>query len=88
MAPAEPAAPAAPAAPIDDDPFSQNNAQGVRQWVDSTGKYSFEGKFVSMDNGVVRLQATDGRYFRVNWDRLSHADQSFVRQLDAIASAW
>ncbi len=91
-APAEPAAPAAPAEPAEkpaaddpfggapsDDPFSQNeDIQQLRTWVDATGQYKLEARFVEMVDGKVRLQMANGRYFRITIDQLSAGDLELV----------
>jgi len=46
-----------------------------------------EAKYVSFNDGTVRLQKANGRYVRVAIDKLSLADQEFVRgQLGAVAT--
>ena len=65
-----------------DDPFSTNTS-GLKTWTDATGRYRIEARFVGVVEGdVVRLQRADGRYVRVEMDRLSAADQQWVRDAD------
>lgn len=95
-APPEPAAPEPappalpPTPPLDTDPFSSNGAPGVRMWTDISGKYHCEARFVGlMDGSFVRLQRPDGQYVRILLEKLSLADQQFVRQqFGGLATAW
>ncbi len=81
--PAKPdeAKPAAPKKP-QDDPFGSNDANKPRLWTDASGKYHIEARFVSYADDTVRLQAADGRYYRIKFDRLSASDQDFVLHQD------
>jgi sRNA-binding protein len=72
-----------------DDPFGQNNGGALRLWADSTGRYQIEARFVSVNDGVARLQKANGSYVRVAVDRLSVADQRYVSsQSEAVAASW
>jgi hypothetical protein len=86
--PAVPAAPAAPAKAKGDNPFGMNRADGLRTWSDSTGQYQLEARLISVRNDVVRLCNAQGKYFRIAIDRLSAADQDFVRSQTQVATAW
>ena len=58
-------------------------------WTDASGQYHCQGRLVSVDRGVVRLQRADGRFVRVAFDKLCPTDQQFVeRHLAAVAAAW
>jgi len=72
--------PEAPSAPgKKDDPFgARNDVKPLRMWTDASGKYQLEARFVSCEEGTVRLQKADGRYYRIKYDRLSVTDQDFV----------
>jgi hypothetical protein len=77
------AKPAAPEKKPQDDPFgTRNDVKSLRMWSDASGKYRIEARFVSCQDDTVRLQKTDGRYYRVKYDRLSTADQDYVQQQD------
>ena len=66
-----------------DDPFQANdNAKTLRMWSDASGKYQIEARFVSFQDGSVRLQKANGRYVRVAYDLLSSLDQNFVINQD------
>jgi hypothetical protein len=66
-----------------DDPFgTRNDLKTLRQWTDASGKYHIEARFVSYQDGTVRLQKADGRYYRVKYDRLCADDQDFVLHQD------
>ncbi|HYW78831.1 MAG TPA: SHD1 domain-containing protein, partial [Thermoguttaceae bacterium] len=76
------------AEPIDDDPFAQNGTSSLRLWTDISGKYHVEARLVSVTDGTVRLQKTDGRYVRIVMDKLCLVDQQFVGgQIETIAAA-
>ena len=81
-APEKPA-PEKPAPEKKDDPFgTSNDVKTMRQWTDASGKFHIEARFVSFQDGTVRLQKADGRYFRVKYDRLCAGDQDFVLHQD------
>jgi hypothetical protein len=62
-----------------DDPFS-TDTNALKTWVDASGRYRIEARFVGVvEGGVVRLQRADGRFVRVAIDRLSATDQQWVR---------
>lgn len=52
---------------------------GARTWTDSTGKHKTEAEFVDCTDGVVRLKKDDGAVISVPMEKLSEADQEFVR---------
>jgi uncharacterized protein with FMN-binding domain len=52
----------------------------VRTWSDKSGSYKTEAEFVDETDGVVRLKKTDGRVVSLPLERLSPADQTFVRK--------
>ena len=70
-----------------EDPFGMNDSGNLRQWTDASGEHSIEARFVSFQDGTVRLQKANGRYVRVEFDLLSSDDQQFVeRQAEALAA--
>jgi hypothetical protein len=62
-------------------------AEERRTWSSSDGKYSVAAEFVELVDGVVRLRREDGRIARIPLDRLSDADQRYVRQKQAAKPA-
>jgi len=51
----------------------------LRTWTDSTGKHTVEAEFVDVTDGNVRLRTEEGRMINIPLERLSEADQEFVR---------
>jgi hypothetical protein len=81
--PAKPADAKPPVPEKKDDPFgTRNDVKTLRQWSDASGKYHIEARFVSFQDGTVRLQKADGRYYRVKYDRLCAGDKDFVLHQD------
>jgi hypothetical protein len=58
-------------------------AEESRKWTDAGGAYAVVAEFVELKDGVVRLRREDGRIARIPLDRLSEADQQFVRRKTA-----
>lgn len=50
-----------------------------RTWTDSSGTYTVEATILSVEDGKVMLLRADGRRVAVPLDKLSKADQDFVR---------
>lgn len=50
-----------------------------RKWVDATGRFSVEAELVKMIGGEVTLRRPDGRELTVPLEKLSPADQQYVR---------
>lgn len=50
----------------------------ARTW--TSGKYTAEARFVSLDGDTVRLERTSGVNTKIRFDKLSDADQSWIRQ--------
>jgi hypothetical protein len=67
-----------------DDPFgvAGKDVNTMRTWTDASGKYQIEARFVSFEDGTVRMQKANGRYVRIAYDLLGSADQSYVLKLD------
>ncbi|WP_430452264.1 SHD1 domain-containing protein [Rhodopirellula europaea] len=62
-------------------PLTQINGQ-TRVWTDSTGEFTVEADFESLDEeGVVTLVGAEGRRFSLVVERLSHEDQEIARFL-------
>ena len=81
----KPEAPKPPKAPKakPDDPFeSSNGVNALRMWTDASGKYRLEARFVSFENGAVRLQRANGRFVRIAYDALCAVDRDFVLNQD------
>jgi len=51
----------------------------ARKWADSTGKYAVEAEFLEVQDGKVRLKKDNGSIIAVPIDKLSQADQEFVK---------
>ena len=58
-----------------------------REWTDSTGTYTVEADFVSLVDGQVSLKCDDGRAISLPFERLSQADQQYVRQQSSQAGS-
>jgi len=71
----------------EDDPFAGRETKGRRLWTDISGKYQVEAEFVSFVDETVRLKKANGRYCRVALQKLSLADQAFVRGIGSVAMA-
>lgn len=53
----------------------------ARKWTDSTGKHTVEAEFVAFKDGDISLKYQDGTIHKVSIERLSKADQEFVKSL-------
>ena len=53
----------------------------ARQWTDSTGKFTIEAEFVEFKDGEVRLKKASGSIITIPVEKLSEADQKFVREV-------
>jgi hypothetical protein len=65
-----------------DDPFGMAGKDTLRTWTDSTGRYQIEARFVSFEDGTVRMQKANGRFVRIAYELLGSADQAFVLKQD------
>ncbi len=65
--------------------LSAGSALG-RQWTDSSGKFSVEAEFVTLDAGNVTLKKSDGTLLKISLDRLSKPDQDEANKLAAQAT--
>lgn len=52
----------------------------LRTWSDKTGRFKMEATFVSEENGSVKLLRKDGKQAVIPLDKLSEADQAFVKK--------
>ena len=52
---------------------------GMRVWIDNTGKYRVHARLISVGNNSVLLLKDSGKYTTVPFSRLSMADLAFVR---------
>ena len=59
----------------------------AREWSDTTGKFRVQAEFVASRNGKVILEKPDGSIISVPLEKLSAADQAFVRSLAAAKPA-
>ena len=59
----------------------------AREWIDSTGTYTVKAEFVSLVDGQVSLKCDDGREIHLPLERLSQADQKYVRQQSSQAGS-
>ena len=62
-------------------PFSNCEAEDLRTWTDSTGKYSIEAEFHEFKDSKVHLRRADGTVIAIPASKLSREDQQFVRDL-------
>ncbi|QEG41680.1 SHD1 domain-containing protein [Roseimaritima ulvae] len=51
----------------------------VREWTDSTGRFKVTGKLLEVQDGNVLLENSQGKKLRIPIDRLSEADQAFLK---------
>jgi hypothetical protein len=54
-------------------------AEEFRNWTSSGGNFSVTAKFVSFDGKILRVEDRSGRVFKVELDKLTLADQEYVR---------
>jgi HEAT repeat protein len=54
-----------------------------RTWTDSTGEFKIEATLLGLKDGQVTLERTDGRVVALPLERLSKADQEFVKKATA-----
>ncbi len=52
----------------------------MRTWSDVSGRFQIEAVFVSVVDGKVNLRRADGRVLAVPLEKLSAADQAYVKQ--------
>ena len=54
----------------------------AREWIDSTGKFKIVGELVVVRAGKAIIEKADGSIITVPVDKLSAADQEFLKSLD------
>jgi WD40 repeat protein len=59
------------------------SAAAAREWSDSSGKFKVQAELVAVRSGKVILEKADGSVISVPLDRLSAADQEYLKSLDA-----
>jgi len=52
----------------------------ARTWTDSTGRHTIEGEFAKLADGNVEIRQDNGKLVRIPLEKLSEADQEYVRQ--------
>lgn len=55
------------------------NAQDVREWTDSTGRFKINGSLIEVKDDVAYLRTDDGKTIKIPVNRLSKADQEFLK---------
>jgi hypothetical protein len=60
---------------------SFGQADDVRTWVDKSGKFKIEAKFIAIENGKAVLEKTDGLRVQIELDKLSPADRRLAEHL-------
>jgi hypothetical protein len=61
---------------------AMGQAGAEREWTDSTGRFRVTARLMEVKDGVVFLQSADGKTFKVPLERLSQADQNFLKASD------
>jgi peroxiredoxin len=59
---------------------SEPNAPEFRTWTDATGKFHQRAKFRGLTDDIVKLELENGRIVSVPLEKLSDADQEYVRK--------
>src|SRR5262245_30824975 len=57
----------------------------AREWVDASGKFRVEAELVAVRNGKAILEKPDGAVLSIPLDKLSAADQAFLKEQAAPA---
>jgi hypothetical protein len=58
------------------------SAAPAREWSDATGKFKIQGELVAVRAGKVILEKADGKIISVPLEKLSAADQAFLKSLE------
>jgi len=61
---------------------------GPRTWTDNTGEFTIEATLLGFKDGQVSLKRSDGRVVTLPLERLSQADQEFVKKVTAKPRDW
>ena len=72
--------PAESASPAKPKPAAEPRAASVRTWTDSTGTFTVQAALVKASPTTVTLRKTDGATIDVPFEKLSPADQKWVRR--------
>ena len=56
------------------------SAAPSRTWTDATGKFRTEAEYLGLDDGKVKLKKANGKVITVPLEKLSEADQEYVRK--------
>lgn len=67
--------------PDDSSIDSDNDPTGFRKYVDASGEFSIEAKFISLADGEVTLERRDGNKLTLQLNKLCDDDQDLVNQL-------
>jgi len=74
-----------PKKPADDpnkepQPTEPPEEEPVRTWTDRTGQYKIEAALIEVKRGKVRLKTEEGKILSIPFNKLSKADQEYVRK--------
>jgi hypothetical protein len=64
----------------EDRPSEKTADEGFRTWSDKSGMHQTRAKYVGKEDGYVKLEKADGKIVHVPLDKLSDADQNFVKK--------
>src|SRR4051794_16042704 len=67
--------------------FLVASTANARKWTDSTGKYSIEANLIAYNDKVVVLERGDHQLGQVPIEKLSKADQEYLKTKEAEESA-
>jgi len=71
------------------EPISRRDVPVLRRWTDISGRYHVDARFVETRDNVVRLQLADGRYVRIEREKLSLNDRQVIdARFATVAKAW
>ena len=60
---------------------SHVNAEEIRTWSDSTGRFKIEAKYISTEGDKVKLERADGKSMEIQISKLSKDDQQYLDDL-------
>src|SRR5271157_351371 len=71
-------------APRNQNPFegaasAKKEPEGFREWVDASGRFKINAKFVGTTDDKVKLLKEDGSVLKVSSDKLSDEDQQWIK---------
>ena len=75
-----------PALAVDESTRPEARQWEFRTWTDVSGKHRTEAAFLGFENGQVRLKKADGKIIPVAIEKLSDADQEYVKSQVALAA--